>query len=115
MKSPTQLSRQVQGDRLLVSLDIPEDLDCFRGHFPGFPVLPGVVQLHWAVEISREQFGFTGMVSDIRRLKFKNVVSPPAILELEITRTGPNEAQFLYSGTGAVFSQGRLSFADPES
>ena len=28
---------------------ISPELDWFRGHFPDNPVLPGVVQLHWAV------------------------------------------------------------------
>lgn len=113
MKLPTQLSRDATGDSLFVSLEIPEDLDCFRGHFPGFAVLPGVVQLHWAVEIGREHFGFAGATRDIRRLKFKSVVSPPATLELELIRTGSNEVRFVYSARGTIYSQGRLGFSGP--
>jgi len=113
LKLPTRISRDTQGDSLTMSLEISEDLDCFRGHFPGIPVLPGVVQLHWAVEISREHFGLTGVPCDIRRLKFKNVVTPPATVELALTRTGPNETRFEFSGDGKTYSQGRLGFSGP--
>ena len=113
MNPPTLLSRDVRGDSLFLTLEVSPDHECFRGHFPGFPVLPGVVQLHWAVEIGREHFGFGQAVSDIRRLKFKSVVTPPATLELEVTRTGPHEARFVYSRSGTVYSQGRLVFTGP--
>lgn len=113
MKLPTQISREAQGDTLSVSFAISEDLDCFRGHFPTLAVLPGVVQLHWAVVIGREHFGFSGVPRDVRRLKFKNVVMPPATVTLTLTRTAANEARFEYADGGKVFSQGRLGFAGP--
>lgn len=113
MNPPTQLSRDERGDSLFLTLEVPSDLDCFDGHFPGFPVLPGVVQLHWAVDICREHFGFGEAVCDIRRLKFKSVVTPPATLELELTRTGPHEARFAFTDSGKLCSQGRLVFSGP--
>lgn len=113
MKRPSEIFREVSDDGLVVRLDIVEDHDCLRGHFPGFPILPGVVQLYWAVEIAREYFGFSEAVCDIRRLKFKNIVSPPAVVTLELVRTGEDEARFVYFNSGATFSQGRLAFAGP--
>lgn len=113
MKTPPEISREVRDDGFVVRLEIAEDHDCFRGHFPGFPVLPGVVQLHWAVEFAREYFGFTEAVCDIRRLKFKNIVIPPAAVTLELVRTGEDEARFVYFNSGATFSQGRLGFSGP--
>lgn len=113
MKTPPEISRDARDDSLLVRLEITEDLDCFRGHFPGLPVLPGVVQLHWAVEIAREYFGFSEAVGDIKRLKFKSIVSPPTVVELEVTRTGEDEARFVFSSADTTFSQGRLAFSGP--
>lgn len=113
MKTPLELSREARDDGLFVRLEVTEDLDCFRGHFPEMPVLPGVVQLHWAVEIAREYFGFSEAVRDIKRLKFKNVVMPPMVMDLELTRTGQDEARFVFSNSGATYSQGRLVFSGP--
>lgn len=114
MKIPVEISRVVSNDGLAVRLSVAEDHECFRGHFPGFPVLPGVVQLHWAVEFARTHFGIPGAVADIKRLKFKNIVSPPAVVELELTRTGEGEVRFVFFDSGAIFSQGRLGFSGPQ-
>ena len=110
MKLPPVLSREEDRDSLRLSFDIHEDLDCFRGHFPGLPVLPGVVQLHWAVQVAREQFGLEGNPRDIQRLKFKRVVIPPVVLQLDLTRTGPTDVRFAYSSPGQEHSEGRLRF-----
>lgn len=114
MKTPVEISREASDDGLTVRLTIAEDHECFRGHFPGFPVLPGVVQLHWAVEIARKHFGIARAVLDIKRLKFKNIVSPPAVVELELTRIGEDEVRFVFFDSGGTFSQGRLGFVGPE-
>ena len=46
----------------------------FQGHFPGNPILPGIVQLHWAIGFSMGLLGFSEAPHDIKRLKFKNIV-----------------------------------------
>jgi 3-hydroxymyristoyl/3-hydroxydecanoyl-(acyl carrier protein) dehydratase len=91
-------------------MDITPQLDCFRGHFPGNPVLPGVVQLHWAVVVSMAYFDFDYVPVEIKRLKFKNVVIPPRVVELTISRSGQHEVRFNYSGLGLRHSEGRLIF-----
>ena len=95
-----------------LGLDIPRDLSWFHGHFPGQPVLPGVVQLHWAVIVARALFEFPGSPQEIKRLKFKKVVIPPQVLELSISMQGSNEVQFEFSGPDVQHSQGRLVFAE---
>jgi len=35
------------GPPVRLELAVAPDLPCFEGHFPGVPVLPGVVQLDW--------------------------------------------------------------------
>ena len=43
----------------------------FQGHFPGQPVLPGIVQLHLAVLVCRALYGFDDAPQEVKRLKFK--------------------------------------------
>lgn len=94
-----------------MQLDVAEDLCWFRGHFPQQPVLPGIVQLHWAVMIVQACFDFSAPPVEIKRLKFKKVVTPPQVLELSISPRGNNEAQFAFCTADAQNSEGRLVFA----
>lgn len=109
-KFPRVLSRINDGSGERVLLDISTDMDLFEGHFPGDPVLAGVVQLHWAVCAARTLFRIDEVPVEIKRLKFKGIVCPPSILELALSRLGENEVQFHYTSLGQVNSEGRLKF-----
>jgi 3-hydroxymyristoyl/3-hydroxydecanoyl-(acyl carrier protein) dehydratase len=75
------------------------------------PVLPGVVQLHWAVVVARAVFEFPDSPLEVKRLKFKNVVIPPKELELSVCVHKPNEVQFEFHSSDEKYSLGRLVFA----
>ena len=90
--------------------EISPDLGWFQGHFPGDPVLAGVVQLHWAVGISLALFNFNDIPAEITRLKFKNIVTPPRTLELALNKAGENEVQFEFTSLGQTHSLGRMIF-----
>jgi len=44
------------GTTVTVRLFVPRTLAHFDGHFPGFPILPGVLQIDWAVRLARQHF-----------------------------------------------------------
>ena len=113
MRFPNILSRLEDGDTRRYELDISEELIWFRGHFPGYPVLPGVVQLRWAVELSQENFAIRTVPGEVMRLKFKSIIVPPIAVELTLVQLGPSRVQFGYTGQGQEYSQGQLIF--PES
>ena len=46
---PTVLRAEADGWNQTWTL--PEDFPAFNGHFPGFPLLPAVVQMHMALEV----------------------------------------------------------------
>jgi hypothetical protein len=96
-------------------LDITKDLCWFDGHFPGNPILAGVVQLHLAVLVSRWLFGLNGYPQEISRLKFQRLVVPPRTVELELKETQPALIRFRYIGEGSEHSQGRLQFRKVET
>lgn len=112
--APGQLPRVLSGfgddGGYVMLLDIAPDLTWFAGHFPGQPVLPGVIQLHWANVIACALFGLEGPPAHIKRLKFSNVVVPPCVVELVLERPGPCDVQFRVHGGGLQNSQGRLEF-----
>ena len=62
-------------------IEIPEGSPFFSGHFPGHPILPGIVQLALA---------FPGAVfSEVRSLKLRRTVGPGDRLDVATTSPGP--------------------------
>jgi len=96
-----------------LNLAIAPDLEWFRGHFPDHPVLPGVVQVHWAVSLAIKLVVPQGVFKQIENLKFKSVVLPGMNLMLRLSEIDPGKKiRFVFSSesTGAVHSEGRIQF-----
>lgn len=110
MPLPVIRSRDVAGDTARFGLGVAADGPWFDGHFPGWPILPGAVQLGWAVALARECFGFAGPPTDIRRLKFRHPIAPGDRLMLELTRGGDRVGFVLRKGK-VTCSSGSLVFA----
>lgn len=96
----------------------------FQGHFPGQPVMPGVLQVEalaqtMAVYVARQPgFGETmGLFASIDECRFKRIVVPGDTLRLEITmerlgrRFGKGRA--VASVDGDVACEALLSFIIP--
>lgn len=72
-------------DSLELRLWLPKTLFWFQGHFPRWPVLPGVAQIHWAMTCSApltEGLRF----HSVDRVKFQTPVTPESELRLVLRR-----------------------------
>ena len=112
---PRILSCSEAENQTVLQLDVSPKLAWFRGHFPGQPILPGVVQLHWAAIVASRLFGYDCPPQRIKRLKFSNVIIPPCVVELLLERYGLHEVQFRVRGESEQHSQGRLVFAEHDA
>lgn len=93
-------------------LRIPEDLMYFRGHFQQAPLLPGVVQVGWAVRLAHRQFALPPHFKKLSALKFMRVLAPGATVELQLRwQIASGELSFRYATGNTVFSSGRIQFA----
>ena len=75
-----------------LSLQMPLEHPCFSGHFPGQPIVPGVMLLDdvlQAIEQQMPEFGlFSDGSADIPVCKFLAPVFPGACLSLTLTWEG---------------------------
>lgn len=80
---PIPLARRANADGSIeLDLAVSPDLLWFAGHFPGRPILPGVVLLHWAAGLARRHLGADLPAAREFQVKFKAVVRPGDILTL---------------------------------
>jgi 3-hydroxymyristoyl/3-hydroxydecanoyl-(acyl carrier protein) dehydratase len=92
-----------------LDLHVPAALACFEGHFPGLPILPGVVQIDWAVRFARERLSFSERFSAAQNLKFLSIVRPDARLKLTLSVV-QDRLSFDYSDGKQKYSSGTLVF-----
>lgn len=62
----------------------PRNLLYFNGHFPGRPILPGVVQVDWVIACGRQCFDLPPLFRGVHALKFQRVIPPETPVKIEI-------------------------------
>jgi acyl-coenzyme A synthetase/AMP-(fatty) acid ligase len=95
-------------------LRVPSGYPPLAGHFPGFPVVPGVVQLQWVMELAQLLGGPTITLGSLEVVKFKNVLRPGQTFRLRVELADGGEIlRFRLWDDQTVFSsgRGRLTFA----
>lgn len=101
------LAEARSGNELRYALRVPPTLAHFAGHFPGLPILPGVVQIDWAMRLAAEQVAEVRALASIDRLKFMAPVPPGALLDLSLTHDAPRQrVQFAYRLGARVCASG---------
>ena len=72
-----------------VFVDVPADHPAFAGHFPGQPVLPGVVLLDEVIAAAERHLGRPLEALQVKVAKFHAPVAPGARLRIELAGEGP--------------------------
>lgn len=110
---PTAQWQQRQADAAHLVLPLDEDLVAFDGHFPQARILPGVVQLDWAIHYGREAFAMPPRFLRMDALKFQHVARPGDQLQLTLAwDAAKGVLGFRYVSDHGVHSSGRVVFGD---
>jgi 3-hydroxymyristoyl/3-hydroxydecanoyl-(acyl carrier protein) dehydratase len=108
---PTVLGRAA-GPEASFTLAMDADLAVFQGHFPGNPVLPGVVQVDWAIRFGMEAFGPMAGFRGVDQLKFQALIRPGEVVELQLGfEPGRGRLRFRYLAGAERKSSGVVLFA----
>ena len=81
---PLLLSEAISAEGLVWNFVVPTELPFFEGHFPGHPILPGVVALGWLLAAMERFTGQRTGALEVLNAKFQVVILPGAALELTV-------------------------------
>ena len=108
MQHPVVLNIQKEGCVVRYRLQLPAELWCFDGHFPGQPVLAGVVQIHWAIGFGREHWPQLGEFKALEAVKFQQLIPEGREVNLELRFDADREKlHFWYNSDDGTHSSGR--------
>jgi 3-hydroxyacyl-[acyl-carrier-protein] dehydratase len=98
-------------------MDIAPDHPCFAGHFPGQPILPGVLLLERVMALA--QTSLEGPLNEctVYNVKFFAAVTPGDAIDVQLTAAHPGDYRFTVrisqaGGAGGVLAcSGQLRVA----
>lgn len=89
------------------------DHPALAGHFPGNPVVPGVVVLNEVIRTLRLHAGDEWKVRGFPLVKFLRPLAPGQPCTIEFSRKNPTLIQFVCRSRGEIVATGQLC-GDPE-
>lgn len=106
---PALLGKTPQGEHgLCFNLHIPASLEFFVGHFPGYPIVPGVAQVDWAIKLIGLHLPSVQKIA-LKKLKFQRPMSPGHRVALIIHFDPEKPAlRFSYQGESWEYSSGEI-------
>lgn len=87
-----------------------EDCIYLQGHFPSAPILPGVTQLDWVVQLASQHWSTPVSIQRVEVLKFNDMILPGTDVDLVIQRKRKDCITFNYKKGDTALSSGRLVF-----
>ena len=108
-KGPEVLEQVESDGEWNLQLVVPPDLAYFSGHFPTAPVLPGVVQVDWAMDLGRQLLDLPPRFVGMEVLKFQQLVRPGDQIQLHLRFDRERgKLYFAYRNATAACSSGRI-------
>ena len=95
-------TESIAADGLRWTFTVPTDHPFFEGHFPGHPILPGVVALGWMIAATERFLGRNLLGIEVLNVKFQVVILPGTQLELLLTPKSGGRLQALLRSEAGV-------------
>lgn len=102
IKDPTELA--------YITLRLQPDLFWFQGHFPDYPLLPGVTQLNWVMHYAKKMFHLTSVFKSMEVIKFQSPLFPNEIIKLKLSwQPELQKLSFEYHAKDKLASSGKIT------
>ncbi len=86
-------------------LIFPQKSNFFKGHFPEFPILPGVVQLFFVKEFIKDAFNLDFVPQKVKKVKFSSVIKPDEKVSLCLKKS-ETSIDYKFTKGDKIFSSG---------
>lgn len=112
-KLPTVQAANRHETGIELSLYLDPEITWFQGHFPELPILPGVVQIDWAVHYGQRYFVIPGQFKNLVDLRFQKLICPDSTISLFLSYDETKQQlRFTYRSDKGDHSRGRIVFDD---
>jgi 3-hydroxyacyl-[acyl-carrier-protein] dehydratase len=95
------------------TLIITKDHPALPGHFPGSPVVPGVIVLDEVIQTLKDCYGHALVVTGLPAVKLSFPLRPEEPLLISIEPEGPEMAAFTCRVSGRLIASGSIHFQLP--
>ena len=95
------------------TLTIPSDHPALPGHFPGHPIVPGVVVLDEVIETLRRRYGGGLVVTGLPAVKLSSPLKPEEPLIITIESADAGTAAFTCRVGSRLIASGSIHFRVP--
>lgn len=92
----------------LIHYTVAVDHPAFAGHFPGTPILPGVVLLDWALQAITDASGIAMQHCTINSVKFLSPVKPGDALTIAFSHSDNGTIRFDISTASEKIASGSV-------
>ena len=112
----SQMAEPLMEDEIRTSTTYEADLTFdgdavyFKGHFPDFAVLPGVIQLGTAHRIAEAFMGHARTLRQVKKMKFSHVLRPGEPVHFTLTKKNDDEFAYKYRKGDLQCASGVLCF-----
>ncbi len=111
LKLPHIMDRRLVDGQLILHCEIPPGLIYFDGHMLDQPVLPGIVQVHWAAFFARRMLAVTGRFERLEVIKFSQIVLPLYRVKISLSfNEATGKLKFRFESDRGGHSSGRICF-----
>ena len=93
-----------------MTLRIPASHPALPGHFPGHPVVPGVVLLDAVVAALPQHTGGAALVTGFPAVKFLALLHPEQEIDIVFAAKRPGQASFEVVSGGQKLASGTVSY-----
>ena len=92
------------------TLSIQKDHPALPGHFPGRPIVPGVLVLEEVIQTLKDQYGPELVVTGLPAVKLSSPLLPEESLNISVEPEGPDTAVFFCRVGSRLVASGSIRF-----